>query len=154
MTKFTLPMAAAVLGVSTAPALALDSTVNTQSSMSADAVWKKIGDFCGIQNWIPAVEKCVLSQGGKERTVYIKADGQVVERLDNWDDAKRTYSYTILSGSLPVDDYHSTISVEPDGSGSILKWHGTYKAKGTSDAEAKMLMDSIYVDASKSLLGK
>ncbi|MBV8577270.1 MAG: SRPBCC family protein [Acetobacteraceae bacterium] len=155
MTKFTLPIAAtAALAVSTSSALALDSIVNKQSSMSADAVWKKIGDFCGIQNWIPAVEKCVLSKGGKERTVYVKGDGQVLERLDNWDDAKRTYSYTILSSGLPVDDYHSTISVEPNGNGSVLSWHGTYKAKGTSDAEAKKLIDGIYADASKTLLGE
>ena len=120
----------------------------------AEWLWKKIGDFCGIENWIPAVEKCVLSKGGKERTVYVKGDGQVVERLDNWDDAKRTYSYTILSSGLPVDDYHSTISVEPDGNGSVLKWRGTYKAKGTSDAEAKKLIDGIYADASKTLLGE
>ena len=155
VTKFTLSIAGgAALALSAGSALALDSTINKQSSMSADAVWKKIGDFCGIQNWIPAVQKCVLSQNGKERTVYVKGDGQVLERLDNWDDAKRTYSYTILSSGLPVDDYDSTITVEPNGNGSVLKWHGTYKAKGTSDAEAKKVIDGIYTDASKTLLGE
>jgi hypothetical protein len=59
---------------------------------SERAVWKKIGDFCGIKSWIPAVSGCVISPDGKQRTVSLKGGGEVVERLDNWDDAKRSVS--------------------------------------------------------------
>ena len=83
----------------------------------------------------------------------MKNGGEVVERLDNWDDAKRSYTYSILSGPLPVSDYRSTLSVAPDGKGSALHWHSTYQAKGTSDAEAKKLIDGIYEDSAKNLLG-
>ena len=72
----------------TASAFALESTVTVKSSMPPDAVWKKIGDFCGIKSWIPAVSGCVISADGKQRTVSLKNGGEVVERLDNWDDAK------------------------------------------------------------------
>ena len=139
--------------VSTTAAFALVSNVTEKSSIPPDVVWKKIGDFCGIKSWIPAVAGCVISPDGKQRTVALKGGGEVVERLDNWDDAKRTYTYSILSGPLPVSDYHSTLSVLPDGKGSALSWHGTYQAKGTSDAEAQKLIDSIYQDGAKSLLG-
>jgi hypothetical protein len=153
MKRFTLPAIAAILVVSSGPAFALETSVTKQSSMSPDALWKKIGDFCGIRSWIPAVENCVLSQGGKQRTITLKGGGEVVERLDKWDDANRSYSYSILSSPLPVDDYHSTLSVLPSGSGSTLKWVGTYKAKGTSDAEAKKTMDGIYEASANELLG-
>ena len=99
------------------------------SSMSPEALWKKIGDFCGIANWHPAIEKCVLSADGKERTLSVKGGGTVVERLENLDNANHAYTYTILSG-LPAANYHSTISVSPDPKGSSLKWVGTYDAKG------------------------
>lgn len=154
MSRFLLPVATTTaLIVSMASAFALESNVRVNSSMPADAVWKKIGDFCGIKSWIPAVSDCVISPDGKQRTVSLKGGGEVVERLDNWDEAKRSYTYSIVSGPLPVSDYRSTLSVLPDGKGSALHWHSTYQAKGTSDAEAQKLIDGIYRDSAKNLLG-
>ena len=121
MSRIMFPVVAATaIIVSTASAFALESNVTVKSSMPPDAVWKKIGDFCGIKSWIPAVSGCVISADGKRRTVSLKNGGDtlgsaialgssdiLVERLDNWDDAKRSYSYSILSGPLAVSDYHS-----------------------------------------------
>ena len=50
------------------------------SSMSPEALWKKIGGFCGISNWHPAFEKCVLSADGKQRTLSIKGGGRSLRR--------------------------------------------------------------------------
>ena len=71
----TISVAAATLLISTGVAFALDSSVTMTSSMSPDALWKKIGDFCGIATWHPAFEKCVLSADGKQRTLSIKGGG-------------------------------------------------------------------------------
>ena len=140
------------LGMSTS-AFALDSSVTMTSSMSPDALWKKVGDFCGIATWHPAIEKCVLSADGKQRTLSVKGGGSVLEALEKWDDANRTYTYTILSGPLPVANYHSTISVSADPKGSALKWIGNFDAKGASDADAKKTMDGVYEAGAKSLTG-
>jgi hypothetical protein len=61
--------AMAALIVSTASALALESSMTVPSPLSPDALWKKVGDFCGMTAWNPAVEKCVLSADGKQRTL-------------------------------------------------------------------------------------
>ncbi|MGA8900814.1 SRPBCC family protein, partial [Bradyrhizobium sp.] len=95
--RYIVLAAIAGLGFSTSSALALDSSVRTPSSMSADALWKKVGDFCGIASWHPAIEKCVLSADGKQRTLSLKGGGTVVEALENWDNANHSYKYTILS---------------------------------------------------------
>jgi Polyketide cyclase / dehydrase and lipid transport len=151
--RYTVLAVMAVLGISTASASALDSNVTMKSSMSTDALWKKVGDFCGISAWHPAIEKCVLSADGKQRTLSLKGGGTVVEALENWDDANRSYTYTILSGPLPVANYHSTVSVADDPQGSALKWKGTYDAKGASDADAKKTMDGVYEAGAKVLTG-
>jgi len=151
--RYTALAALAILGLSTVSASAVDSSVTMTSSMSPDALWKKVGDFCGIANWHPAIEKCVLSADGKQRTLSVKGGGTVVEALEKWDDANRTYSYTILSGPLPVANYHSTISVGADPKGSVLKWMGKFDAKGASDPEAKKTMDGVYEAGVKSLAG-
>src|ERR1700733_888420 len=151
--RYTALAAIAVLGFGTASASALDSTVIMTSSMSTDALWKKVGDFCGIASWHPAIEKCVLGADGKQRTLSLKGGGTVVEALENWDDANRSYIYTILSGPLPVTNYHSTVSVASDPKGSPLKWMGTYDAKDASDADAKKAMDGAYEAGAKALTG-
>jgi hypothetical protein len=148
-----ISVAAATLLISTGVAFALDSSVTMTSSASPDALWKKIGGFCGIGDWHPAVEKCVLSADGKQRTLSLKGGGTLVEGLESVDDANHTYTYTILSGPLPVANYHSTISVSPDPKGSSLKWIGKYDAKGASDADAKKVIDGIYEGGEKALTG-
>jgi hypothetical protein len=115
--------AAATVLISTGAAFALDSSMTMTSSMSPDALWKKVGDFCRI------------------------------EALESVDNANHTYSHTILSGPLPVTNYHSTISVSPDPKGSSIKWVGKYDAKGASDTDAKKVIDDIYEGGEKALVG-
>jgi|HubBroStandDraft_6_1064221.scaffolds.fasta_scaffold59139_2 hypothetical protein len=148
-----ISVAVAAFLVLIGPAFGLESSVTTTSSISPEALWKKIGDFCGVADWHPAIEKCVLSADGKQRTLSLKGGGTIVEALENLDDAGHAYTYTIISGPLPVANYHSTISVSPDPKGSSLKWVGTYDAKGASDADAKKVIDGIYESGEKSLVG-
>ena len=118
MMRHTLPLAAmTAFIVSVASAHALDSTVIKKSSMAPDALWKKVGDFCGIGSWHAAVEKCVLSADGKQRTLSLKGGETIVEELEDWDNLNRSYRYRLLSG-LPVTNYHSTLIVTTDGVGS------------------------------------
>jgi hypothetical protein len=151
--RYTAVAIVAALSIPTSSALALDSTVIMTSSMSTDALWKKVGDFCGIAAWHPAFEKCVLSADGKQRTLSLKGGGTVVEALERWDDVNHSYQYTIVSGPLPVTNYHSTLTVAPDAKGAALKWMGTYDAKGAPDAEAKKAVDGVYEAGARTLTG-
>ena len=137
-------VAASLVALTAVPAFAIESSIKGSSTASADAVWTKIGDFCGIGKWHPAIEKCVLSADGKERTLSLKGGGTVVEKLEKRDDAAHSYTYSIVSGPLPVTNYVSTISVAAAGAGSTITWSGKYDAKGASDADAKKTMDGVY----------
>ena len=141
----TAVVAAAALATSTLAANALETSATATSKLSADALWKKIGtDFCGIGKWHPAVEKCELSADKKTRTLSLKGGGTIVETLEKLDFKNRSYTYTIASGPLPVDNYHSTISVAGDGKGSTVTWTGKYDAKGAPDADAQKTIQGIY----------
>lgn len=133
----------------------LESKGSRTTSESVDAVWRKIGDFCGIANWHPAVAKCELSADKKERTLTLKGGGTIVERLVSWSDKTHSYTYKIISSPLPVDNYTSTIHVAPtkSGSGSVISWRGQYTAKGASDADAKKAIDGVYGAGLTSLAG-
>jgi polyketide cyclase/dehydrase/lipid transport protein len=129
-----------------AQAAEIKSSDSKTTSQSVDAVWTKIGDFCGIANWHPAIAKCDLSADKKERTLMLKGGGTIVEDLVRWSDKTHSYTYKIVSSPLPVENYESTlrVSAAKSGSGSVISWHGHYKAKGASDAEAKKVIDGVY----------
>ncbi|TXN80045.1 SRPBCC family protein [Methylobacterium sp. WL8] len=142
----TIISAAALVAVSITPVFALEVTKTTMVAASPDAVWKTIGGFCGIGGWHPVVETCALSKnGGKDqRTLHLKGGGLLVEQEQARDDKKMSYTYTIVSGPLPVEDYKSTIMVEKDGGGSKITWTGSFKAKGAPDDKAKEAIGGVY----------
>ncbi len=142
---------AAALLLSCLSAAAVESHYKATSTASTDAVWHKVGDFCGIANWHPAIAKCELSKDGKQRTLSLKGGGTIIEHLVRWNDKKHSYTYRIVKSPLPVDHYVSTIKVAPQGSGSVIIWYGKYDAKGASDAEAKKTIDGIYKAGADSL---
>ena len=69
-------------------AFALDVKKAVDVPASPDAVWKTIGDFCGIANWHPAIEKCEISKkdGATFRTLSLKGGGTILEKQTAWDD--------------------------------------------------------------------
>lgn len=139
----TALVALGLFAVATA-AQAVESKASKTTSQSVDAVWQKIGDFCGISQWHPAVAKCELSADKKDRTLSLKGGGTIVEHLVRWSDKMHSYTYKIVSGPLPVEHYESTIHVSAAKSGSVISWRGHYSAKGASDADAKKAIDGIY----------
>lgn len=144
--SLTSALLGAALTLSAAPAFALDAAYRVEGKSSPAAVWEKIGDFCGVARWHPAVESCALStqDGAILRTLALKGGGAIVEKLESRDDAGRSYSYSIVSAPLPVRDYLSVISVVPAGSGSAVVWRGSFNAQDVSDAEAVRTIEGVY----------
>ena len=153
--KRVLLAAAFCVGVA-GPAWALDVTKSVDVAASPEAVWKTIGGFCGIGDWHPVIEKCVLSKkGGKDvRTLSLKGGGTIVEQEESRDDKAMAYTYTILEGPLPVTDYHSTLKVAKAGSGSKVTWTGDFKAKGAPDAKAQEAIAGVYEGGLKGIADK
>jgi len=119
-------------------------------------LWMTIGGFCGIGDWHPVVEKCVLSEsGGKpHRTLSLKGGGTLLEEQTARDDKGMSYTYAILEGPLPVADYTSTIQVTPAGKGSTVTWTGRFKAKGAPDDKAEAAIAGVYEAGLKGIAEK
>lgn len=138
--------AAVLSATAVSSAAALEISKSVDAAAPPAAVWKTIGEFCGIGDWHPAVEKCELSEkdGKTIRTLSLKGGGAIVEEQLARDDKKLDYTYAILESPLPVSDYKSTISVAPAGQGSKVTWKGSFKAKGAPDAKAEEVIGGIY----------
>lgn len=141
-----LALVAIMSTLSATSAFALEAKVTKPSTASAKAVWAAVGDFCNIQKWHAAVEKCEISKkdGATFRTLSLNGGGTILEKLVAWDDAGMSYTYTIEEGPLPVANYKSTLKVVPADKGATVDWSGTFDAKGAPDADAVKTITGVY----------
>jgi hypothetical protein len=116
------------------------------------AVWAKIGEWCSIKDWHPAIATCDASKKGF-RTLTLKDGGKIVEKLTKT--GKNSYSYDILESPLPVKNYNATLVAKADSLGSTdLTWSAKFDAKGKPDSEAAAVIKGIFVDGLKNIKDK
>ena len=70
--------------------------------VSADKVWELVGGFNDLPKWLPLIAKSEPSEGGRLRHLTTADGGEIVERLQTFDNVARTYSYTIETSPFPV----------------------------------------------------
>lgn len=93
--------------------------VEVRIARSADDVWALISDFGGLDTWMPGIDSCeVEGDVRKLQTMGMEIHEKLVEQ----DDATRTQSYSIVESPMPVEHHLATLSVVPDGEGSLFTW--------------------------------
>jgi carbon monoxide dehydrogenase subunit G len=86
---------------------------------SPDTVWDLVGQFGGLDEWMPGIESCELDGDVRKiRTMGM----EIHEQLKEHDDDARRISYSIVQSPVPLEHHLATISVEADGDGSLLTW--------------------------------
>ena len=133
-----------------APGLTTNKSVEINAAPSA--VWNIVKDFDGLNKWHPAFSKDVITKGANGQVASVRAvtlkDGPTfTEKLTAYNDAKMMFSYKIIESPLPIDQYKSTMTVTPKGTGSVLTWLGNYITKagsGKTDADSQGLADGFY----------
>jgi hypothetical protein len=80
----------------------------------ADAVWARIGDYCGIAEWMK-ISCAYVSGSGDVGTVRTLNNATVLEPMVA--KTARSYTYVQTKGNLAHAAYHGTLAAEPDGPG-------------------------------------
>ena len=96
-------------------------------------VWAIVGDFNGLNKWVPPVEASTATAGntvGSVRTLSITGGEKLNESLEGLDAASMTLRYRMREANikvLPVNNYSSSITVAAEGSGaSKVTWRGAF----------------------------
>lgn len=120
---------------------------------SPDRVWQRIGGFNALPDWLPYIPSSTLSEGGRVRHLATPDGSIIVERLLAFDDASRSYTYTILEAPFPVTGYRSTLQVHAadDGQSAWVEWSGQFTPDGISNNDASRLFEGIYRDGLQAL---
>ncbi|MET8288649.1 SRPBCC family protein [Streptomyces sp. NPDC051639] len=124
------------------------TTASLDVPASPDRVWRLIGGFDSLPDWLPYIPTSELGDGGRVRSLTNEEGGVIVERLEAFDHKARTYSYSILQAPFPVTGYLSTLVVHETGrqDRARVEWSGSFTPDGISDDEAVALFHGIYAD--------
>jgi len=120
-------------------------TMQSPVNMSADELWKLIGQFNALPDWHPAVSSSRLEDGGRIRRLSLLGGGEVVERLEQIEPGDRLYRYSIVSGPLPVANYTATLRVKEDGKGkAVIEWSSEFDPSGATEHDAMASIQEVY----------
>jgi hypothetical protein len=114
-----------------------DFRVSVDTAVSAYVAWSLAGDPGRIQEWFGPVVATHIR--GDERRAVMGSGVEIVERLVDRDDVRKTYSYEVVSGIPGLTSHRATISVDPTSGGSRVTWRQTATSDDPSyDIEARL----------------
>ncbi|MFF3129588.1 SRPBCC family protein [Streptomyces sp. NPDC057908] len=116
---------------------------------SPDKVWSLIGGFDALPDWLPYIPESTPLEGGRVRRLTNPDSEVIIERLVDFNEAERHYSYAILQAPFPVNGYVSTIRVHTvPGRDDIaeVQWSGRFNPDNATDDEVVDLFTGIYRD--------
>lgn len=119
-------------------------TVSTKLLAPAEEVWRLVGGWNALPDWHPAVETSVIEDGGHRRRVRLADGCEIIEQLEKFDGEAKTYTYSIVSGSLPLTDYRSTITVSRQGEKSTIEWSTSFRPMGVPENELSRMLEEFY----------
>lgn len=144
-------------GLMAAEAGKLKVEESVEINAPADAVWQKVNNFGDLGAWHPAVKTTEIVSGtnnktGAVRLLTLQDNGTIKEQLVSYKPAKKSYTYKILEGVLPVSHYVSTITVKPlTVNTTKVTWKGNFNRKdmaaaspAEADAESVKVITSVY----------
>jgi len=121
---------------------------------AADEIWKTLSSFRDIEKYMPLVKSSTVKGTGvgAKRTCIIPSEsgqeGKVEEEIKSFDDDAKTFSYSITSSPLPLENYLSTVKVKDLGNGRCeVEWSSTFEPKGMLEEEVVKMINDTYVAA-------
>ena len=113
-------------------------TINAPSNV----IWEALSSFRDIEKYIPLVKSSTVegSGVGAKRTCIIPnqsgGEEEILEEMKSLDNNAKTFSYSIISSPLPVENYLSTIKVKDlDNEKCEIEWSSTFEPKGMAEEE-------------------
>ncbi len=102
-----------------------------------EQVWDLVGDWPGISNWHPFVEKSELGDGppahtaGSTRICTLVNGAALTERQVERSDERFMYAYSITDGPMPMKSHKGVVQLHPvtDTGHTFVDWTITVEAE-------------------------
>lgn len=121
--------------------------MKTTLQAPAEEVWKTVRDFGRVGEYVAAVLR-IQTQGrgvGALRTLTLRNEVRVRERLESLNDQKKTLSYSVLETPLAMKGYFATMKIKDLGEGRCeLTWESAFQAQESEEGRIKRVIERLY----------
>ncbi|MEO9821011.1 MAG: SRPBCC family protein [Paracoccaceae bacterium] len=109
--------------------------------VSSTQAWHLIGDFCDIDDWHPSVNACSLRvlDGSLVRVLSSNGREDVAQKRIARESGL-SYTYKSINSNLPIENFVSTLSVEP-GNKARIEWSANFSSE--DPAMEKLVVQEI-----------
>ena len=115
---------------------------------SANDVWEIVGNFDKMSDWHPAIltTESEDTENGRQRALtLLGGTKKQLERLNEFDGENLSYTYSMIDGPLPVQDYTGKILVESnEEAGCTVTWSADFEPQGTTEADASAVIEGYF----------
>lgn len=112
----------------------IEVSVSVAIAAPVERVWSLLGGFDLLPRWLDAVRSSELEDGGRIRRLETVSGDVIVERLLEFSEAERRYSYGHVESPDPVSGYVGTMSVRDADGGSVATWSSRFRPHDLGDA--------------------
>lgn len=114
----------------------MEVRVSEEFDAPAEAVWRIVGAFHGLDRWFPGVESCTRDDTAWGEVRLANLGGRVTpERLEAYDLAAMTCAWSLVDTPL-LGPHRSTLSVSPiSGTRSRADWLFTAEPRPPLDPQ-------------------
>jgi uncharacterized membrane protein len=110
-------------------------SVSVPINASAAGVWSVLGGFDSLPLWLHIIRSSQPGDGGRLRHLETATGTVIIERLLDFNEAERRYSYALIEGPDAVSGYIGTVSVYDDGDArSVATWSSRFLPDEASKA--------------------
>lgn len=117
-------------------------SVSQVYTIAPATLWELVGAPEKLAAWHPAIAQSPVQ--GQLRTCILADGATVKEQITEHSDDERRYTYRITESPLPMKNYVSTLSVQPEGDGARLTWESQFEAVGAPAAEVEAMLRGLY----------
>src|SRR5581483_5630679 len=110
-------------------------------------VWARFADFGHLSGWAPGAPKVEVegSGVGAVRSVTNEGQPQIRERLERYDAAAHTFSYSMLESPFPFTDYLATVKLtDRGGNRTGIDWSSTFEPRGMPAERTVEVIENLY----------
>lgn len=120
--------------------------VEEEIEAAPEKIWELVREFGSIKKWNDGIDSVEVEGTGVGAIRSIKMGGvEIQERLEHLDDTGRSFSYSIVGGPVPVENYLASMTIADAGPGrSKVTWQGSFDPKGVSEEDCQKLFQGVY----------
>lgn len=124
-----------------------------------DEVWGVIGEFDAVPEWHPDIPECSIENFvssdtvGCMRNLTMPDGAKIREKLVALSYADYLYSYTIVEGPMPVENYNGTLRLLPitDGNRTYVEWSSEFDVAPENEADIVGMISGVFITGLESL---